>query len=174
VRIRTHAWMRNAISEVLRARVMARRDPETDPLRSNLQPRIVPDIAEGIDLGAIPLGILDVYRLTTGPVTFRQERIQAGMAEAWAWSKVTPAGEEMFDTALQGSNNWTISENRTASGRPILANDPHRLHAVPSLRYLVHLTAPEFDAIGTGEPIFPGIMIGHNGTAAFGLTRAIS
>ena len=41
---------------------------------------------------------------------------------------------------------------------------------MPSLRYLVHLKAPGFDAIGTGEPIFPGIMIGHNGHSAFGLT----
>ena len=40
----------------------------------------------------------------------------------------------------------------------------------PSLRYIVHLSSPEFDGIGAGEPVLPGIMIGHNGTIAFGLT----
>jgi penicillin amidase len=52
----------------------------------------------------------------------------------------------------------------------VLASDPHRTHAVPSLRYLVHLCAPGFDAIGAGEPAVPGIAIGHNGRIAFGLT----
>ena len=69
-----------------------------------------------------------------------------------------------------GSNNWAIHGSRTASGRPIVANDPHRAHAVPSLRYLVHLKSPDFDGIGAGEPAVPGISIGHNGTVAFGLT----
>jgi len=63
-----------------------------------------------------------------------------------------------------------VAGNRTATGRPILASDPHRAHAVPSLRYLVHLTAPGFDAIGCGEPCAPGISLGHNGKTAFGLT----
>ena len=170
VRIRTHAWMRNAVSEVVRANVLARCDPETDLLRANLEPRIIPHVAEGLELGEIPLEVLDVYRLATTPVTFNRERMSAGLENAWAWSKVTPAGEVVFDSVVHGSNNWTISGPRTASGHPILVNDPHRAHAVPSLRYLIHLTAPGFDAIGTGEAIFPGIMIGHNGTAAFGLT----
>src|SRR5690606_1005123 len=59
---------------------------------------------------------------------------------------------------------------RTATGRPLLASDPHRAHSVPSLRYLVHLSAPGFDAIGAGEPSAPGISLGHNGSTAFGLT----
>src|SRR5690606_19576605 len=41
---------------------------------------------------------------------------------------------------------------------------------VPSLRYIAHLSAPGLDVIGGGEPILPGISIGHNGTVAFGLT----
>jgi penicillin amidase len=172
VRIRTHGWMRNAVSEVLRANVLAKTDAETDLLRANLDPPIVPNVPDGIDLSAIPLEILDVYRLATTAVTFSRERLEATLDQAGAWSRVTPAGEVIFDEAFQpqGSNNWTVSGRRTKSGRPVLANDPHRAHAIPSLRYLVHLTSPQFDAIGTGEAIFPGIMIGHNGDAAFGLT----
>ena len=51
-----------------------------------------------------------------------------------------------------------------------MASDPHRLHAAPSLRYMVHLEAPGLNLIGAGEPSSPGIMAGHNGTAAFSLT----
>ncbi|MBA4465192.1 penicillin acylase family protein, partial [Cylindrospermopsis raciborskii CS-506_A] len=43
-------------------------------------------------------------------------------------------------------------------------------HAIPSLRYIVHLTAPGLDLMGAGEPCVPGISLGHNGTAAFGIT----
>jgi penicillin amidase len=63
-----------------------------------------------------------------------------------------------------------VHGSRTATGRPILASDPHRDHALPSLRYLVHLTMPGFDAIGAGEPAVPGLSLGHNGLVAFGLT----
>src|SRR5207237_8281638 len=69
-----------------------------------------------------------------------------------------------------GSNNWTVAPSRTATGRPILANDPHREHSVPSLRYAVHLNAPGMSVIGAGEPSLPGISIGHHGQIAFGLT----
>ncbi len=69
-----------------------------------------------------------------------------------------------------GSNNWAVSPARTATGRPILANDPHRGHGVPSLRYIAHLAAPGLNVIGAGEPALPGISIGHNKRVAFGLT----
>ena len=41
-----------------------------------------------------------------------------------------------------GSNNWVIDGTMSATGKPLLANDPHRTIALPSLRYLVHLNAP--------------------------------
>ena len=63
-----------------------------------------------------------------------------------------------------------IGPSRTATGRPLLANDPHRALALPSLRYLAHLSAPGVDVIGAGEPALPGVSIGHNGQIAFGLT----
>jgi penicillin amidase len=69
-----------------------------------------------------------------------------------------------------GSNNWVVSGNLTESGFPIMANDPHRLIAVPSLRYWVHLHAPGWDVVGGGEPTIPGVSIGHNPYGAWGLT----
>ena len=73
-------------------------------------------------------------------------------------------------TTSVGSNNWTISGKLTSTGKPILANDPHRVVAIPSLRYLVHLVAPGWDVIGSGEPALPGVAIGHNQRIAWGLT----
>jgi penicillin amidase len=78
-----------------------------------------------------------------------------------------PAGREV---GPDGSNNWVVSGSRTASGFPLLANDPHRRISVPSLRYIVHLSAPGWDVIGGGEPVIPGVSIGHNPHGAWGLT----
>jgi len=170
VRIRTHGWMRNALSEVSRARVLARGDASADLLRMNLEPDVSPHIAPGLDLRSITPEMLDLYRLATAPVTFTDARLQAPLDAAWQWTSVSPAGDVERQARPQESNNWAVGGSRTATGRPILANDPHRLLSVPSLRYLVHLTAPGLDLIGAGEPSFPGIAIGHNGGAAFGLT----
>ena len=72
--------------------------------------------------------------------------------------------------ALAESNDWTISGKLTESGKPLLANDPHRVVAVPSLRYMVHLVAPGWDVIGAGEPGLPGVALGHNQDMAWGFT----
>ena len=73
-------------------------------------------------------------------------------------------------TGGDGSNNWTIAPWKSATGRAILANDPHRAYSTPSLRYIAHVSAPGVNIIGAGEPALPGISIGHNGTIAFGVT----
>jgi penicillin amidase len=71
---------------------------------------------------------------------------------------------------LEGSNNWTVAGRLTQTGKPLLANDPHRVLAVPSLRYMVHLVAPGWDVIGAGEPGLPGVALGHNQHIAWGFT----
>ena len=58
----------------------------------------------------------------------------------------------------------------TQTGKPILANDPHRGIELPSLRKTVHLVAPGWDVIGAGEPALPGIALGHNQNIAWGFT----
>ncbi|MBZ5664721.1 MAG: penicillin acylase family protein [Acidobacteriia bacterium] len=72
--------------------------------------------------------------------------------------------------SLEGSNNWTISGALTATGKPLLANDPHRVIGLPSLRYMVHLVAPGWNVIGAGEPGLPGVALGHNEHIAWGFT----
>lgn len=92
--------------------------------------------------------------------------------------KLSPTDKTSFDAAdwfeaekqFVGSNNWVVSGRRSASGQPMLANDPHRAQSVPSLRYWTHLNAPGWHVIGAGEPTLPGISIGHNEYGAWGLT----
>lgn len=71
-----------------------------------------------------------------------------------------------------GSNNWAVAGAKSASGKPLLASDPHRALTLPALRYLVHLNAPGWNVIGGGEPGLPGVAIGHNGHVAWGMTIA--
>jgi penicillin amidase len=75
-----------------------------------------------------------------------------------------------FQPSPSESNNWVVDGTLSASGKPLLASDPHRPITLPSLRYLVHLHAPGWNAIGSGEPALPGIALGHNEHVAWGLT----
>jgi penicillin amidase len=170
VRVRTHALTRNGASEILRANVLTLSDAVTDLLRARIEPPTDLVVAEGVTLADIPMAALKLFKLATAPVTFETARLAATMADVALWTEVTDLGDVVRAVMEEGSNNWVVHGERTSSGRPVLASDPHRAHAVPSLRYLVHLTAPGFDAIGTGEPTAPGISLGHNGTTAFGLT----
>jgi penicillin amidase len=179
VRIRSHALIDNLASEVARARVRAAGgDDALDGLRKRISPpwtaMPVPGAGE-----PIPAEVLDVYRLARAEPTITGGRRAVPLREAWAWSKLTAAGQvtrgEGAPPAVgaEGSNSWVIAGARTASGRPILANDPHRAYGLPSLRSIVHLTvtgAEALDIIGAGEPALPGVSIGHNGRLAFGLT----
>jgi penicillin amidase len=170
VRVRTHALTRNAISEVHRANVLKHADLRTDLLRCSLDPMAEPRLADCVTPEDVPIEVLDQFKLATAPVSFEPARLAARLDEAWLWIKATDDGGVERTTAQEGSNNWVVHGSRTATGRPILASDPHRSHALPSLRYLVHLTMPGFDAFGAGEPAVPGLSLGHNGLVAFGLT----
>ena len=74
-----------------------------------------------------------------------------------------------------GSNNWALSGRRTASGRPLVAGDPHRAIEVPNVYYQNHVACPEFDAIGLSFPGVPGLPhFGHNRFVAWCVTHAMA
>jgi penicillin amidase len=87
-------------------------------------------------------------------------------------SAATPPGGERRE-ALVGSNNWVVAGSRTASGRPLLANDPHLALGLPPIWYATHLRSRDgaLDVAGVTFPGAPGIVIGHNGTIAWGVTN---
>ena len=92
------------------------------------------------------------------------KEVRAGAIEAF-----DNATDAIAD-ATQGSNNWVINGRLSATGKPILASDPHRALQIPSLRRTVHLVAPGWNVIGAGEPALPGVALGHNDSIAFGFT----
>jgi penicillin amidase len=105
-------------------------------------PPVPLDVPKGLNPDDIDDSILRVYNQTIGPARFSE----------------------------QGSNNWVVDGTLTTTGKPILANDPHRPVQMPSLRKAVHLVGPGWNAIGAGEPALPGIALGHNERIAFGFT----
>jgi penicillin amidase len=70
-----------------------------------------------------------------------------------------------------GSNNWIVSGAHTQSGKPLLANDPHLDHGVPSVWYMIHLKAPGLNVSGVSLPGLPLVIIGHNEKVAWGMTN---
>ncbi len=159
VRIRSHGLLWNAASEASRALFLRDHGREALALRERLQPPHELGVPEGLELDAFPDDALGVYQLARSGVAFQRDA--AGRLMLAAVEALPERG---------ASNNWAVAPSRTATGRPILANDPHRALSVPSLRYLVHLSAPGLDVIGGGEPALPGVSIGHNRRSAFGLT----
>ncbi len=158
VRIRSHGLLYNVRNEVRRARIVCRAGLAASAYWKVLEPARTTTIPDGLDPCVIPENVLDTYELARSSVRFDDH--------------VGTAMRRNPDTAgmVEGSNNWVVAPSRTATGRPILADDPHRSHSVPSLRYISHLVAPGMNVIGAGEPALPGISIGHNEQIAFGLT----
>ncbi|MBO9373805.1 MAG: penicillin acylase family protein [Chloroflexus sp.] len=72
---------------------------------------------------------------------------------------------------LAGSNNWVIGGSRTASGKPLLVNDPHLANRIPSIWYLAHIKGETINAIGATFPGLPVVVIGHNERIAWGVTN---
>ncbi|HMR56539.1 MAG TPA: penicillin acylase family protein [Cyclobacteriaceae bacterium] len=138
-------------------------------------PRLTLD--KKIDSDGLFENILEVYDAFRKPIAFKPENVViAANLNQTSFKKLAQADEaayaEMIDADIRsiGSNNWIVGGAKTETGFPMLANDPHRALAVPSLRYMVHLNAPGWNVVGGGEPTIPGISIGHNEYGAWGLT----
>jgi len=167
VRVRNHAVGRSAARQLLHAQLASTSGfrPEIE-LPVKLAPPWTPIVPEGLDLRSIPANVLDAYELARRPPWLANRNASTGVTQASQF----PQEPLALGRASQGSNNWVIAASKTTTGRPILANDPHRSLDIPSLRYLVHLVAPGLNVIGASQPPLPGIEIGHNEHIAFGLT----
>ena len=73
-----------------------------------------------------------------------------------------------------GSNNWAVSGDKTASGFPMLANDPHLGLKLPSIWYEIQLTTPDMNVYGVSMPGAPAVIVGFNRDVAWGVTNAAS
>jgi penicillin amidase len=123
--------------------------------------------------GPAPAHALPIASAETAPVhriaPIASVAAIAPVAPALPWP---PGLEWLHPTARRGnSNNWVIAGRRTASGRPLLANDPHLQLEFPGIWYEMHLVAAGLDVIGVSVPGTPFVVIGHNGRIAWGLTN---
>ena len=108
--------------------------------------------------------------LATRDYTGLYRSLAGTVAQLSAVAAIAPASH----VEGMGSNNWVVSGARTASGKPLLANDPHLGMTAPALWYLAHLSAPGLNATGASMPGLPGIVLGHNDRVAWGFTNTAS
>lgn len=79
-----------------------------------------------------------------------------------------------IDGSAIGSNAWAVTGSRSASGAPVLANDPHLLHMQPARWYALHMSASGVNVAGVSLPGVPGVVIGHTDSTAWGLTAMMA
>jgi penicillin amidase len=145
----------NVGDAVRRARLAGMGLLELDAVMAPLRPAWDLRVPEGLDAAAVSEADLGVLRLGGLP-----------------FGSLVPASDpNASDRAEAGSNAWTIGPSRSATGRPILANDPHLGIGGFDPRHVAHLSAPGLDVIGGGSPGLPGIMQGHTDRFAFGRTN---
>lgn len=144
-RMAAYSMTGNAVNELHNTQLVALLGAEKAAELLNLDPPVKLDPAPGVDFSGLSPALLENLVGSDVPLHFPE-------------------------TPPQGSNNWTVSGSLTATGKPFLANDPHRVIAEPSLRYIVHLVAPGWNVIGAGEPGLPGVAVGHNEKIAWGFT----
>ena len=70
-----------------------------------------------------------------------------------------------------GSNAWVVAPGRSTTGGALLANDPHLGLQAPGVWYLAHLVTPGLELVGATLPGIPAVVLGHNGTIAWGFTN---
>ncbi len=178
VRLRTHALVGNLTSEVDRAYLARDFGLKYEDIRQPLDAGWKTKIPKGLDLGLLPEDpdeLLNVYDLATQGVTFAAETFDEFGPTTLGGQAVRPANDQPREgttpgDSVEGSNSFAVAPERTAVDGSLIASDPHRVQAVPSLRYAAHLNAPGIDVIGAGEPGLPGVSLGHNQDIAFGLT----
>lgn len=96
----------------------------------------------------------------------------AVMGELWADYQAARAVLDQWMSWGGGSNAWAVAPSRSASGKALLASDPHVLAKVPSTWYEVHLETPQLQLYGVSMPGLPGIVLGQNQHFAWGITNS--
>ena len=186
---RVPAWglSHNAAAELARALAVKTMGVETAEKLIVTEPEKKIVVPDGLDLANLSARALELakgeasanYKIK--PMAVKPPGAAMGVLDIPKPTSMTVQGASMADVLLRevydesksfdlGSNNWVVGGSKSATGKPILANDPHREVEDPALRYFVHLIAPGYDVIGMTEPGMPGVSVGHNADVAWGFT----
>ena len=120
-------------------------------------------------LGAERASVLDPVHPPASTVTGREHR-RAVSDLLFAYEAACKLG---LPSAL-ASNAWVVNGERSVTGRPLLASDPHVEVALPGLFHVAHLMGGEVNVVGAGVPGVPGVLIGHNEAVAWGITAGMA
>jgi penicillin amidase len=133
----------------------------TEPLLTYVRDQLGPGYLKVFDLDWHPQGVLDKRPALTGADWNSLDKL----AEL-SLGALHNAGLPQFE----GSNAWAIAGSRTASGKPILAGDPHIRFSIPSVWYEAQLSAPGFELYGHHQALNPFAFLGHNLDFGWSLT----
>src|SRR5215831_6724634 len=158
----TDAWMGMLVEKLGLATVN-----ELFPLDRPYELSTVPDSSSGKPMSSPPSGQPGLGQDMDPP--WRQ--FPSGFREAARELHRRFVSARLGSTFALGSNNWVIDGQKSATGKPILANDPHLSFSLPSIWYTAHLVAPGLNVAGVTFAGFPYTIIGHNDRIAWGLTN---
>ncbi|MCQ4228550.1 penicillin acylase family protein [Pseudomonas stutzeri] len=131
----------------------------TEPLMTHIRDELGADYLKLFDLDWHPQGVLGTS-LAAGD--WQDLSALAQLSN----SALEGTGLPQFE----GSNAWAVSGSRTASGKPLLAGDPHIRFSLPAVWYEAHLQAPGYELYGYHHALIPSAMLGHNRDFAWSLT----
>ncbi|WP_337873376.1 penicillin acylase family protein [Ignavibacterium sp.] len=117
---------------------------------------ILPDISES-NLQKIP----SAKNLSTLTEEFIQTNLAFRSLLGWRGTQV-------------GSNNWVVNYEKSSSGKPIIANDPHLAFIAPGKWYAAVIKSKSWNAAGVTLPGVPGIVIGKNENISWALTNLMN
>jgi penicillin G amidase len=166
-RARVNAAVASARSELRLAQSVARLGAGEANRRARPEPYGELDVAPGLDFNIITDDVLKALDGNLSGDFPRPDLLE--QYRSWPGASFTAA--DGAPERSPGSNNWAVSAPLTATGKPIMVDDPHRQVTLPAWRYLVHLHAPGWNVIGATEPGLPGVIRGHNGAGCLGTHR---
>lgn len=137
---------------------------KTEPAMTFIRDKLGPQYLSIFDIAWHPEGVLN-----------NDEEDALSQLDWNALNQMADASHKALSTAgipmLEGSNGWVIHGNRTQSGMPLLAGDPHHRFAIPSVWYEAHISNPNFQLYGHFQALNPMAILGHN--SDFGWTTTM-
>jgi penicillin amidase len=161
----------NWASETLRARLAVKLGAD---LAADLEPAYPADNPTVVSGPGLPPGAESPPNGWRSPAVLEALKLVEGLLRSGP-PPPTPAAPPVAGVIRLNpgaSNQWVVSGQRTASGKPLLANDTHMAVAMPSIWYQVHLDGGRYHVAGVSLPGVPGVLVGHNRRCAWGLTTA--
>ncbi len=133
---------------------------KTDPLLTNIKNKLGEDYINDLDINTRP-DETKIYNYTkTDSLTISTDIL----------SYINEALEKLPMPQLEGSNSWVLAPEKTATGKVLLANDPHIGFAQPAIWYEAHIETPKYQMYGYHMAGMPFPFLGHNRQLAYGMT----